>query len=307
MKPTMGPDLVFIYLQHFLWVKDTSQFHIGLDRLDDSTIRLIQMFTGCRKHELVYNKPQNAEALIKGFDGESDAYTDGDDDLHHLADSSLQTCWTCGGVDERTSTRELQVLCQEDVTLWILQDPDGKGGRDRLGMQILLRWHKGHNKKVVPTWFPFVEESLPVLCPISHILAKAVAEGVMASEGYQTNAEPFFRTKLNKKAIKVRWKKEWNHVPVFRQTLNDLGQKTNSPLSSHTFDSHSNRLGIGMGLPEKLSNYVYRRGYAETVESYTPPLLLSIANSPNSTLSFVCARPRNATQKRHKRLPGSLS
>jgi hypothetical protein len=52
-KPVMGPDL-FIILQHFRWVRDPSSFRIGLDRLDDTCIRLFLMFTGCRKHELVY-------------------------------------------------------------------------------------------------------------------------------------------------------------------------------------------------------------------------------------------------------------
>ena len=133
-------------------------------------------------------------------------------------------------------------------------------------MQVLLRWHKGHNKKVVPTWNLFTEEDVPALCPISHVLAKALAEGVIASEGYQENAEPFFRTKLSKKAIKIGWKRDWHHRPVFRQTVNSLGEKSNSPLAAGSFDSHSNRLGVAMGLPEKLSSYAYRRGYAVTVD-----------------------------------------
>ena len=264
-KATMGPEL-FVYEQHFLWARDTSRFHIGLDRLDDSTIRLICMFAGCRKHELVYTKPKDHRQLLDEYHGESDAFTDAENDLENWADTRTQECWICGDEDERSRTPELQVLCWEDITLWILQDPNGTGGRDRLAMQVLLRWHKGHNKKVVPTWYLFTEEDVPALCPISHVLAKALAEGVIASEGYQANAEPFFRTKLSKKAIKIAWKKEWYHRPVFRQTVNSLGEKSDSPLTTWSFDSHSNRLGIAMGLPEKLSNYSYRRGYAVTVD-----------------------------------------
>lgn len=62
---------------------------------------------------------------------------------------------------------------------------------------------------MVPTWYIFIEEALPVLCPITHLLAKALAEGVIESEGYQSRAEPFFATK----------KKEWLHEPVFRKTV----------------------------------------------------------------------------------------
>ncbi|KAK3943567.1 hypothetical protein QBC46DRAFT_420016 [Diplogelasinospora grovesii] len=58
----------------------------------------------------------------------------------------------------------------------------------------------------------------PLLCPIAHILAKALAEGVITNEGYQTRAEPFFTTRLNKRALKIRWKKEWLHKPVSRKT-----------------------------------------------------------------------------------------
>lgn len=49
--------------------------------------------------------------------------------------------------------------------------------------------------------------------------------------------------------------------------LNALGEKTGEPLTAATFDSHSERLGIAMGLSEKLSQYCYRRGSAETVNS----------------------------------------
>lgn len=34
IKPIMGPDF-FMYHLYFLWVRDTSAFHIGLDRIDD--------------------------------------------------------------------------------------------------------------------------------------------------------------------------------------------------------------------------------------------------------------------------------
>jgi len=82
----------------------------------------------------------------------------------------------------------------------------GNGGRDYLAMQVLLRLHKGHNREIVPTWFPFVEEKLPLLCPISKLLAKALAEGVVDMPGYGTRAEPYFNTKLNMLAVHIPWK-----------------------------------------------------------------------------------------------------
>jgi hypothetical protein len=124
----------------------------------------------------------------------------------------------CDRVDERDNDPRLKLLCWEDIDLWVLRDPEGNGGRDRLAMQVRLRYHKGENNKIVPTWYIFIEEALPALCPITHILAKALAEGVIANEGYQTKAETLFTTKLNKRALKVWWKKEWLHKPVFRKT-----------------------------------------------------------------------------------------
>ncbi|POR31863.1 Uncharacterized protein TPAR_07921 [Tolypocladium paradoxum] len=59
---------------------------------------------------------------------------------------------------------------------------------------------KGYRKYEL---YIFIEEKSPILYPISHILAKALAKGIIASKGYETKAEPFFRTKLNKKAYKI--------------------------------------------------------------------------------------------------------
>ncbi|KAI1748321.1 hypothetical protein F4782DRAFT_542919 [Xylaria castorea] len=115
----------------------------GLDRLDDALLRTLLMWTDCRRHKLVYAQPKNMKKKkIQEYDEESDAYI-------------------------------------SDIDLWIPHDPISNSGQDRLAMQVLLRFHKGHNKEIVPTWFPFVEEKLPVLCPPSHLLAKALAEEVI--------------------------------------------------------------------------------------------------------------------------------
>ncbi|KID86783.1 FluG domain-containing protein [Metarhizium guizhouense ARSEF 977] len=234
-----------IYHIYFLWVRDTLHFHIGLDRLDDATIRHICMFSGCRKHELVYAKPKNLKELVKKLDEESDAYTDVEHESNECIPRRVKECWTCGRADERTNNRKL---------------------KDRLATQILLRWHKGENKQIVPTWHTFVEEDIPMLCLVSHILAKALSDGVIDNNGYQERADPFFRTKLNKPPIKIRWKREWLHRPVSRETVNALGKKSNDPATAAVFDSHSVRLGIALGLAEKMSQYGYHRGYANCVD-----------------------------------------
>ncbi|EEU40131.1 uncharacterized protein NECHADRAFT_76100 [Fusarium vanettenii 77-13-4] len=268
-KPTMGPDF-FIYHIHFLWVHDTSHFHIGLDRLDDATVRHFAMYTGCQKHELVYAKPPYLDKILKTTAEDTDAYTDVENDTDECVRRRPKECW-------------LRVLCWEDIDFWILRDPERNGGRARLAMQVL---HKGENKKIVPTWFTFIGEDMPALCPVSHVLAKALAEGEIDAPGYQTTAEPFFSTKLNQPSIQIKWKREWLHGPVFRRTLDDLGIKSNEPLTAGTFDSHSIRLGVAMGLLAHLTEYAYRRGFANCVdENYRQSVRdQGLRHRPNSTI-----------------------
>lgn len=270
----------FMYLAHFRWVRDRkTTFKIGLDRLDDSLIRDILMWTGCRRHELVYHRPKNKQKKIKEYDEESDAYTDLDEPDPFILPRPKE-CWVCGGVDERTKA-QYKVLCWEDIKLWILQDPMGNGGRDRLAMQVLLRFHKGENKEIVPTWYPFVEEKLPLLCPISKLLAKAVSEGVVDMPGYDTCAEPYFDTKLGISSVYIPWKKEFWHKPVFRKTIESVEgpKKSDEPLSASAFENNSENLGQVAGFPDRLQTYIYRRGNLEIIDSKS--LLLSTSTISN--------------------------
>lgn len=150
----------------------------------------------------MYTQPKNVKKKIEGFHGESDAYTDVDNDSGEYAEPRPKDCWVCGRLDERREA-VYKVLCWEDIDLWILRDPLGDSSRDCLAMQALLRFHKNHNNEMALTWYPFVEEKLPVLCPITHILAKAPAEGVIDKSGYGTRAEPFFSTKLGIRAVHI--------------------------------------------------------------------------------------------------------
>ncbi len=230
----------------------------------------------------MYAKPIDSLAKVREYNKESDAYTDMEDTTDAYVRLRKKKCWVCGQAEEREKNPQLQLLCWEDVDLWILRNPAGKG-RDRLAMQVLLRWHKGANRQVVPTWYLFIEEDLPILCPITHILAKALAEGVINDEGYQTTADPFFATNLGKTAVKIRWKPNWLHKPVFRRTTKILG-KDDEPLRAKVFDSHSDRLGKAMGLSESLSQYAYRRGYAECVDG------TSLSPQPQAVFANIAKR-----------------
>ncbi|KAI0122056.1 hypothetical protein F4814DRAFT_438190 [Daldinia grandis] len=248
----------FTYLAHFRWVRDSkTRFKIGLDRLDDSLIRDFLMWTGCRRHELVYAQPKNKKEKIKEYDRESDAYTDIDEPDPYILPRPKE-CWLCGGVDERTDA-QYKVICWEDIDLWILHDPMRNGGRDHLAMQVLLRFHKGHNKEIVSTWFSFIEEKL---------LAKAISEGVIDLAGYDTRAELYFGTNISIPAVYIPWKNEFWHKPVFRKTVKSVEGpiKSDEPLKEKAFDDNSERLGKVRGLPDRFQSYVYQRGILEILD-----------------------------------------
>ena len=135
IKPIIGPDF-FIYHLYYHYVRDTSAFPIGLDRIDDVCLRQFYMYTGCRKHELIYAKPRDLEEKVKEYDEESDTYTDVDCTADKYIRPRVKTCWVCDEPDECENNPKLKILCWEDIDLWILRDPEKNGGRDRLGMEL---------------------------------------------------------------------------------------------------------------------------------------------------------------------------
>ena len=107
------------------------------------------------------------------------------------------------------------------------------------------------------TTFLFHEEALPILCPITHILAIAIKDDAIKVDGY-THAKPFFTTKLQDpmKAMLVHWKPEKLKIPIFRQavrTPDGLATSKRKALRYSTFAFYLDRLGWNAGLPQKLT------------------------------------------------------
>jgi hypothetical protein len=279
-KNIMGPRC-FTYLVHFTWVRSRKPFKIGLDRLDDVLCRMFKMWTGCRSHELVWPK-RNTEKYLQRYLEESDAYTDLDDGTDPYMEKVPKCCWVCGGVDDRTLP-QYKVLCWEDITVRILSDPENNGGRDMFAMDVLLRFHKGHNNETVPTTYHFIEEPYPLLCPIVHILGKACAEGVIDWDALYVDAsrmeidsivEKLFQTKIRQPSVEIPWKKEYLHAPVFRRTAfgpDGRPMKTDEPITKAILDNNAERQGKEAGLPDKPQGYDYRRGNLENLDSKLHP------------------------------------
>ncbi|KAG4032660.1 hypothetical protein MFRU_006g01280 [Monilinia fructicola] len=137
-------------------------------------------------------------------------------------------------------------------------------------MEITLAHHKGADRKPKPTTFLFHEEALPILCPISHILAIAIRDNAIKVDGY-THAEPFFTSNLNDptKAILVHWKPEKLKVPIFRQavgTFDGLSTSEHKAPRYSTFAHYLDRLGWAAGFAQKLTSYCFRRGTENAVD-----------------------------------------
>ena len=115
----------------------------------------------------------------------------------------------------------------------------------------------------------FRENPLAILCPISHILARALRDDAILVDGY-TTAEPFFDTNLQDpvQAVKVHWKPSMLKTPVFRRSVQMATGWEKSmidPMPYLTYTFYLERLGEDTGFEENLTSYCFRRGLANAV------------------------------------------
>jgi hypothetical protein len=116
----------------------------------------------------------------------------------------------------------------------------------------------------------FREHPLPILCPLSHILARALRDDAILVDGY-TTAEPFFATHLQDpyKAFKVHWKPSMLKIPIFRRSVQQSAmgcyKSMTEPMPYSTYAFYLKRLGEDTGLEEKLTSYCLRRGLANAI------------------------------------------
>lgn len=87
-----------------------------------------------------------------------------------------------------------------------------------------------------------------------------------------TTIEQLFslRTDPRRGSMRLRWKKEWENRPVFRQavpTVDGIRTSECEPLCYHTFLYYIQRLGFMAGFMEIVNPYTIRRGAAEAVDS----------------------------------------
>ncbi|KID73434.1 FluG domain-containing protein, partial [Metarhizium brunneum ARSEF 3297] len=179
----------------------------------------------------------------------------------------------CVGTDEvvSESIRKHKALCYEDIVLWIVQDPNQRG-RDVLAMEVFFRYHKGADRKPKPTIFLFRENPLPILCPISHLLARAISDDAIEVGGFH-HAAPLFSSHIRRKAIKVHWKPSVLKKPVFRRSVRTATgwlKSETEPMKYSAYAFYLDRIGSDLGSEEKWTSYCFRRGHANALLGVAP-------------------------------------
>ncbi|RAL59974.1 hypothetical protein DID88_000600 [Monilinia fructigena] len=277
-KPVLGADDLILLLTHH-WARDTSIFPTEDQRLALATIMLLLIYTGCRPAELV-DAAKGKITTDRDQRYEDDNWDNEFEGLDETKDNNPVYDHPEPWVDPKISdyddknyedilTREYKALCYEDIRLWIVRNPT-PGERDLLGMEITLAHHKGADRKPKPTTFLFHEEALPILCPVSHILAIAIRDNAIKVEGY-THAKPFFESNLQDptKAVLIHWKPEKLKTPIFRQAVwafDGLSTSEHKALRYSTFAYYLDRLGWAAGFAQKLTSYCFRRGTGNAVD-----------------------------------------
>jgi hypothetical protein len=156
-KPVLGADDLILLLTHH-WARDTSIFPTEDQRMALATIMLLLIYTGCRPAELVDAAKRKATSREQAY--EDDNWDSGYDSSDGVKDDDPTyenpEPWADPNdadyndeYDDDTPTREYKALCYEDIRLWIVQNPT-PGGRDLLGMEITLAYHKGADRKPKP-------------------------------------------------------------------------------------------------------------------------------------------------------------
>lgn len=154
--------------------------------------------------------------------------------------------------------------------MMVLRNPLGDG-RDRLAMQVLFRFHKEENKEIRPTDFLFVEEDLPLICPVANVLAKALAEDIIDLPSFSTSR--LFNTELTLPVVHIPWKRKFWHKPVFRQSkwCPEKGFVViDEPVTRRAYDNRKSQLGLLAGLLETLTSYFSRRGQLQALDGRFP-------------------------------------
>ncbi|KAG4430257.1 hypothetical protein IFR05_014253 [Cadophora sp. M221] len=266
-KPVLGVDDLLLLLNHH-WARDTSTFPTERHRVQFALIMLLLFGTGCRPAELVDARKKRKDDIdsedddLEVFDNDDIvAIGKNNDESGPESNKSTSSCdegdVAMSGMGE--DIRHFDAICYEDVRLLVVRSPDN-GGRDVLAMEVTMAHHKGHKRRPKPTIFFFTEVDDPMFCPITHLVALALADNAFEAPSLSTPRRVFEHKVWGPVlCTPLRWKQDKLKTPIFRRD-----EERALPYSQ--FQNCLNRLGLAAGFQEKLTSYCFRRGTANVVD-----------------------------------------
>ncbi|KAK0613156.1 hypothetical protein B0T17DRAFT_400710 [Bombardia bombarda] len=208
---------------------------------------------GCRRHELVYAKPRDLKKAIKE-EVRWRVRPMPSRDVNIGSDPYIQprpkVCWVCDELDEREEAayKVLPLLGRYRPL-----DPARPDGRWRPRPPRDARYFCASTRAMTSRWClpgsPSSKRSSlfsapcslpPVLCPLFSARSlisspRLLAEGVIDKpDFFATRTELFFNTKISMPAVRIPWKREFWHKPVFRKTVESVEgpEKSDEPADS---------------------------------------------------------------------------
>jgi Protein of unknown function (DUF3435) len=131
--------------------------------------------------------------------------------------------------------------------------------------------HLSRINQLYSTIFFFTEVDNPILCPITHLVSLALADGAFLAPSL-TTPELVFEHKVWGPVVctPLDWKPEKLKTPIFRQYERPVDGCTESledALPYYQLRDSLIRLGMAAGFKDRLTSYCFRRGTANVVDS----------------------------------------
>ncbi|KAG1884939.1 hypothetical protein F4604DRAFT_1918608 [Suillus subluteus] len=174
--------------------------------------------------------------------------------------------------DETSDTRERRVLLWRHITFFVAPNKPGKP--NLVFAKVTLAHTKGEDNNPRVKAFVITRTEDPLLCLVDHMLSMALKDEIFAATSIR-DASTLFTVPIpsGKKSLTLHIKREAWDLPVFREpTKADHGYRTSAtrPMRSSTWSQYLKRLGINVGMPIALTQYVFRRGLVNAINDKAP-------------------------------------
>ncbi|KAF1359213.1 hypothetical protein EJ07DRAFT_121068 [Lizonia empirigonia] len=139
-------------------------------------------------------------------------------------------------------------------------------------LHLRLRNRKGHrnNKKHSPIMLLYEEATMRSMCPVTHFIALALADGVFEDCNSFQDIEAK-KLPLGSSLYRYRYKPEAKKRPILQSLCKDGSISENGILTYNCFNNMLKGIGQRAGYEDRLSAYCFRRAYAKAVERTATP------------------------------------